>query len=134
MFRLGFLNVGGVDARIEGHSSAVVKRYCEHLNFVGKHVLGVVVAGAALSPDPVFVCCVFLVLAVWVMYKGREYRENLNEILEIYCGWRILRLLARAWLFLIAVSVVDALLVGLLDLGRISGIKVWCVSFLLGAL
>lgn len=134
MFRLGYLNIGGVDARIEGHGSVVVDRYCKHLNFIGKHVLGIVVAGAVLSPDPVLVCCFLSALAAWVVYKGREYRANLSEILEIYSGWKIIRLLVRAWLFWLAVAVIDALLVGLLDLDQIAGLKVWCVSFLLGAL
>lgn len=134
MFRLVFFNIGGVDASIEGRGSVVAGRYCKHLNLIGKHALGVVVAGAVLSPDPVFVFCLLSVLAVWVVYKGREYRAHLSEILEIYSGWRILRLLIKAWLFWVAVGVIDALLIGLLDLDQIVGLKVWCVSLLLGAL
>lgn len=134
MFKLVFFNVGGVDASIEGHGSVVAGRYCKHLNIIGRHALTVVAAGAALDPDPVFVFCLLSVLVVWVMYIGREYRAHLGEILELYSGWRVSRLLIRAWLFLVAVSVIDALLVGLLDLGQIVEFKFWCVSSLLGAL
>lgn len=134
MFRLVFFNVGGVDSNIEGHGGVVAGQYCKHLNVIGKHALGVVVAGAMLDPSPVFVFCLLAVLVVRVIYVGREYRAHLGEILEIYHGWRILYLLIRAWLFWVAIGVIDALLIGLLELEQIFEFKIWCVSFLLGAL
>lgn len=114
----GFVN-RKVDPALPQPSDIAVSNHCSTLNAFGHKVIALTLCVAVLNPSQFAVGLALAVVIAWTYYKSGDYRRHITQILETYAGWKILRLLAKAWLFWLAIGLLDALVVGLLDFQQI---------------